>query len=177
MKKIGVAFLLILLVLSCGKKQELNKTEPYNDTIILIGPSNETGFNQDPFQEWYNENYEFYKVDLALVDDLKSLTKDVEIKTFMGTWCEDSQRETPNFYKILKAIDFDSDKHSLYAVNREKSTPQGFEKDLNITNVPTFIFYKDGKEINRIVEFPIESLEKDMYNILSGNDYKHAYAE
>ena len=95
----------------------------------------------------------------------------------MGTWCEDSQRETPNFFKLLEAINFSKNNHSLYGVSREKTTPQQFEKDLNITNVPTFIFYKNGKEINRIVEYPIESLEKDMLNILSGKDYQHAYYE
>ena len=93
----------------------------------------------------------------------------------MGTWCEDSQRETPNFIKILKQVDFDFNNLELITVNREKITPQGLENGLNITNVPTFIFYKDGKEINRIVEFPIESLEEDMINILTNKDYKHAY--
>jgi hypothetical protein len=43
--------------------------------------------------------------------------------------------------------------------------------------VPTFIFMKDGQELGRIVEYPLESLEKDMAKILSGVDYKHAYAE
>ena len=36
---------------------------------------------------------------------------------------------------------------------------------------------KNGKEINRIVEFPIETIEKDIYKILSGNEYKNAYAD
>jgi len=49
------------------------------------------------------------------------------------------------------------------------------EKDLNITNIPTFIFYKNGKEMHRIVESPMESLEKDMLKIITGQPYKHAY--
>jgi hypothetical protein len=39
------------------------------------------------------------------------------------------------------------------------------------------IFAKNGKEMNRIVEFPIQTLELDMLEILKGNDYKNAYAE
>ncbi len=62
----------------------------------------------------------------------------------------------------MDSIGFKSKKHKIYAVSREKTTPQKAEQGLNITNVPTFIFYKDGKEINRIVEYPIETLEKDM---------------
>ena len=175
--KNSIFILAFLFLVSCKTEQAINKTVPYEDTVILLGPADETGFAQEPFNFWYNANYSDYKVDETLVDELTVLSKGVEIKTFMGTWCEDSQRETPNFYKLLEAINFKENKHSLYAVSKEKTTPQEFEKDLNITNVPTFIFYKDGKEINRIVEYPIESLEKDMLNILSGKDYKHAYAE
>ena len=39
------------------------------------------------------------------------------------------------------------------------------------------IFFKDNKELNRIVEFPIQTLEQDMLEILKGNPYKNAYAE
>ena len=52
-----------------------------------------------------------------------------------------------------------------------------FEKGLNITNVPTFIFYKNGKEVNRIVESPRVSLEQDMIDIINGNNYKHIYIQ
>ena len=43
-----------------------------------------------------------------------------------------------------------------------------------VSNVPTFIFSKKG-EINRIVEFPIISLEQDILDILQDKGYKHAY--
>lgn len=175
--KNSIFILALLLFVSCKTKQEINKTVPYEDTVILLGLADETGFAQEPFNTWYNTNYSEYKVDETLVDELKPLSKGIEIKTFMGTWCEDSQRETPNFYKLLDAIEFKEKHHILYAVSREKTTPEQVEKGLNITNVPTFIFYKDGKEINRIVEYPIESLEKDMLTILSGKAYKHAYSE
>ena len=60
-------------------------------------------------------------------------------------------------------------------MTRDKTTPQKYEENLNITNIPTFIFYKDGQELNRIVEFPIEDLETDMVKILNEEPYKHAY--
>ena len=175
--KNSIFILALLLLVSCKNKTEINKIVPFEDTVILLGPANEVGFKQAPFQTWYDTNYEDYKVDEALIDELKSLSNNIEIVTYMGTWCEDSQRETPAFLKILDAIDSKKKNHKIYAVSREKTTPEQSEKDLNITNVPTFIFYKDGREINRIVEYPIESLEKDMLAILSGKDYKHAYTE
>jgi hypothetical protein len=41
--------------------------------------------------------------------------------------------------------------------------------------LPMFIFSKKGEEINRIVEFPIISLEQDILDILQDKGYKHAY--
>ncbi len=158
-------------------QEKINDTVPYEDSVMLLGEANRKGFQMDAFKDWFNTGYKDYKVDLETVAKLNPLLKDVTITVFMGTWCEDSQRETPHFYKILDEAGFDESKLTLITVSEEKTTPQGFEKGKDITNVPTIIFYKDGKELGRIVEYPIESLEKDMLAILSGKEYKHAYAE
>lgn len=196
MKKIFILFSSILLV-ACNSSKEKNKVEkststemtsenpkekindtvPYEDSVMLLGKANRKGFQMDAFKDWFNTGYADYKADSETVEQLKPLLKDVNISVFMGTWCEDSQRETPHFYKILDDADFDESKLTLITVSEEKTTPQGFEEGKNITNVPTIIFYKNEKELGRIVEYPIESLEKDMRTILSGKEYKHAYAE
>lgn len=164
-------------MISENNKEKINDTVPYEDSVMLLGKANRKGFQMDAFKDWFNAGYEGYSVDSETVEKLKPLLKDVEITVFMGTWCEDSQRETPHFYKILDEANFDESKLTLITVSDEKTTPQGFEDGKNITNVPTLIFYKNDKELGRIVEYPIESLEKDMLAILSGKEYKHAYAE
>ena len=45
----------------------------------------------------------------------------------------------------------------------------------NITNTPTIIFLKNSNEENRIVEFPYENLEKDIYKIINNMGYKNVY--
>jgi thiol-disulfide isomerase/thioredoxin len=95
----------------------------------------------------------------------------------MGTWCSDSRRDSPAFFKLIDFLDIRNQKLELIAMSLEKNTPDSLEKGLEIYNIPTFIFKKDGEEINRIVEFPIETIEKDIFNILSGEDYKNAYAD
>lgn len=93
----------------------------------------------------------------------------------MGTWCGDSKRETPRFYKILEQTDFDENNFELITVNRSKKTPNNLQEGFNIIRVPTFIFYKEGKEVGRYVEYPRETIEKDILKIVSGQPYKHSY--
>ncbi len=187
--KNAIYFLAIIFLVSCGnqkevvvsstpkvKAMEINKTVPYKETVILLGPANEDGFKQEPFNTWYEENYADYEVDKTTISSLKHLLKNVKVKAFMGTWCGDSKRETPRFFKIMEATDYNDENIELITMSRQKDTPEGSELGLNITNVPTFIFYKNGEEINRIVESPITSLEKDMIAILTGQEYKHTYA-
>jgi len=172
-------FIFIVLICFACKDQAINIAvlDEEEDTMMLLGPANEEGLQQAPFNSWYTTTYADYKVNDSLIALLKPELKDVSIKLFMGTWCEDSQRETPSFYKILDASNFNLDNLQLTAVDRDKVTPQKLEENLNITNVPTIIFYKDGEEMNRIVEYPIESLEQDILHILTNQPYKNAYFE
>jgi thiol-disulfide isomerase/thioredoxin len=97
----------------------------------------------------------------------------------MGTWCEDSQREFPVFIKLLDQIEFNFNNLTLVGVDEDKIVPNLSEKErekLNVFNVPTIIVYdKNGKEVNRFVEFPQQTLEEDLLKIFSGEDYKHVY--
>ena len=95
----------------------------------------------------------------------------------MGTWCSDSRMHSPAFFKLTDYLKIKDKNMNLIAMTLDKTTPDSLEKNQDIINIPTIIFKKNGKEINRIVEFPIETIEKDIYNILSGKDYKNAYAD
>lgn len=157
--------------------EEINNTIPYGESVMLIGKSNRKGLQMDAFKEWFSPGYQDYKADPESFEKIKPLLKDVSILVFMGTWCEDSQRDVPHLYRMLDDAGYDESKLTLINVSEEKTTPQGFENEHDISNVPTIILYKNEKELGRIVEYSIETLEKDMLSILSGKDYKHAYAE
>jgi thiol-disulfide isomerase/thioredoxin len=93
----------------------------------------------------------------------------------MGTWCEDSQREVPSFFKIIDALEANDQVQPIVGLNEDKVSHDGSAEQAGVTNVPTFVFSKDGEEINQIVEFPIISLEQDILDILQEKGYKHAY--
>jgi len=172
MKKLFFLAITTLLI-SCSAQQKI--TAEKNKRGNLIGFANKESFNQTPYSSWFNHNYKAYNTDTKTIEGLKKHLKGVTIKGFMGTWCGDSKRETPRFYKILEETNFNLKNLELITVNTSKRTPDNLQKGYNIIRVPTFIFYKDGKEIGRYVEHPRESLEKDMLKIVSGKSYKHSY--
>lgn len=168
--------LIAITMLSCGaQKQQATAVLDKDDN--LVGIATKDNFLTAPFNEWFSYNYEDYKLDEATIEQLKPLLKDVTIKAFMGTWCGDSQEQTPVFYKVLDAADFNYKHLELVAVNSAKKTPDNLQKGYDIVRVPTFMFYKKGKEIGRFVEYPRESVEADMLKIVSGQPYKHSYED
>lgn len=142
----------------------------------LLGPINQKDLEKAPHNEWFDLEYTNYKPFAKTLNQINPLLKDIEIEVFMGTWCEDSQLQVPAFFRILDELEFKG-KTTLIAVDKEKKTPSGSATAKGITNVPTFIFYKNGEEINRIVESPIDFLEDDVLAIVSGEAYKHTYED
>ncbi|MFZ0452215.1 MAG: thioredoxin family protein, partial [Ignavibacteriaceae bacterium] len=94
---------------------------------------------------------------------------DVNIEIVMGTWCSDSRREVPRFFKILDAVNYPSNKVGIICVDEDKKTQSNELDGLKIELVPTIIFYKDGNELGRIIESPHDTLEKDMIKILTAH--------
>ncbi|WBX71601.1 thioredoxin family protein [Tenacibaculum retecalamus] len=167
--------LIILLIVSCAAvpKSPVKKDKDGD----LIGIATKKDFQQEPYaSEWFNDFYSYYEIDKSATDRLKPHLKNITIKGFMGTWCGDSQREIPNFYKTLDQAEFDYKNLELVTVNRKK-TANGLEKGYDIIRVPTFIFYKNGKEIGRFVEHPVDgsTIEEDIFKIISGKPYTHPY--
>jgi thiol-disulfide isomerase/thioredoxin len=150
-------------------------TAKKNDRGYLIGIANRDSFNYDPFKKWYDTRYAQYNTDKNVIEELKPLINNYTIKGFMGTWCGDSKRGVPRFYKILEETGFDQSYFELVTVGRNKKTPDNLQEGFDLIRVPTFIFFKNGKEVGRFVERPRETLEKDMLKILKGEPYKHAY--
>lgn len=153
-------------------------TPPKTPVLVdgnLSGIQTKEAFMQAPFDSWFTSRYEAYTLDDDTKKDLKKAMKDVEIRAYMGTWCGDSKRETPKFYRLLDEIGFKEKNLTMITVDRSKSKPVDLVSGYDIRRVPTFIFYRDGKEIGRYVERPRESLEQDILKIVTGQPYKHSY--
>ena len=176
MKNILILFFTIIF-LNCetkGENENINIKISSKGEKMVVG---KISYNKlvDFSKKWENSD----QTNLNLKNDskLRSLFFNIKIKIFMGTWCEDSVREIPYLFNILNSINYNIESVEIICVDENKNTPEGYEKDFEIIKVPTIIFLKKNEEINRIVEFPVETLQKDIIKILSNNNYKHAYSE
>lgn len=174
----SVFYLLFCFTLT---SQTLN-TEITNEgeTPFLLGKIDKSGLTSKNYNTWFSKNFDQYQPDQNTTDQLSKTLKNYTVQIFLGTWCGDSKREVPHFYTILEACQFPQSQLEVIALSNKpdmyKQSPNHEEKGLNIHRVPTFIIYKNGTEVNRIVEFPVESLEKDLLNIVTTNNYIPNYS-
>ena len=167
---------LVLLISQFFTYAQVEK-EVIHKPNLLIGLTSKSDLQKQPYADWFETNYNDYKIDTAVVKKIKEHLNGLSIKAFMGTWCEDSRYEIPQFYKVMEAAGFNDRNLELIAVDISKKTPDNLHVGLDIVYIPTLIFFKNNKEIGRFVEYPRETLEKDILKIISGESYKHSYQE
>ena len=188
-------YILILAIFSaCGNSNSTNKAEiqsKVNTPIqiiadvdaeedeaqsMIVGKFTKEDLLKAPFVSWFESGYNSYVPKAEALATIKKNISDYEIVGFVGTWCPDSRREIPKIYKILDEAGYDLSKLTMVGVTRGKSTPENLEEGYNVHRVPTFIFLKDGKEVNRFVEYEVETIEEDIARIVSGQEYKNPYS-
>ena len=169
MRTYTALFVFVIFFLSCNTSLQKSASDPALSTTAaetddLLGSITRADLQRAPFSEWFDNGYQSYQLDSAAIANID--LNEMEILTFMGTWCSDSQREIPHFYRILDEIDYPNNKMTLIAIDEDKANPEKPINEWSIEYVPTIIFIKNEKEIGRIVEAPAETLEKDMLQIL-----------
>jgi hypothetical protein len=130
---------------------------------------------QAPFDEWYESGYESYVPNADTVAALSTLLDGVEVEVYFGTWCDDSKQEVPRLIRVLDDAGFSHDRLELIALSDHpgdfKFSPGGKERERLIHRTPTIVMLRDGREIARIVQFPITTLEEDMLAIATEEPY------
>ncbi len=116
---------------------------------------------------WFSEGYYLYQPDTTIIKKLSDKGIKLSFIVFGGTWCGDTKRELPRFYKITDQANIKKEKITLYFLNHDKKSPEKLEKKYKIHSIPTFIIFDNGKEVGRIVESPQNTLEKDLLEVIN----------
>lgn len=126
----------------------------------------------------WNTEFENYEPGAEDIATLAAVQENISIICVLGTWCHDSEREVPRFWKILKEADNAHLELTMFSVGRSQDEKArsimdniGFDESLRETYsvelVPTFIFMSGEVELGRIIETPEGTLEQDAAQILA----------
>lgn len=113
----------------------------------------------------YRQRKEAYQPDPDTLSYLAAVIQpDDRLEVFLGTWCDDSQREIPKLLRIVDALAAAGVKPGLrlVSVDRTKQLPASLVEGKGLEKVSTIIYVRNGAEIGRIVERPVGLLEEDL---------------
>ena len=142
-------------------------TDEKNGEPLILGYCPASIIIDSLFKDTWTTEYNNYQPDFETLDKLEGKLDNTIIKIVFRSTCSDSREQLPRLFKILNELNHDVNSITLIGVNREKQGLSNETEGLEIELVPTIIFYKDAKEIGRIVETPVESMEKDLLKIIS----------
>lgn len=135
---------------------------------VLKGYINRQVLESDTAFKWFAENMKYGTPNASAVEAFKNNADKFSMIVFGGTWCHDTQNLLPIFYQLVDKSGYSESKITLVAVDRKKHGPDDLHTKYNITNVPTFIVLKDGKEVGRVVEYGKEGMiDKELGEIVS----------
>ncbi len=139
---------------------------------ILVGSVTRAELKAPPYSEWFEAQYARYQPDAASVERLRPLLGSVSIEAYFATWCGDSRRQVPRLVRLLDLAAFDDRRLGLIGLSDRamefKQAPGHPEAKRYIHRTPTMVIVREGREIGRIVETPVVSLEADLLAILEG---------
>lgn len=145
--------LFCLLPIGKGIAQNTEITMDTKGKQIWVGNIAISALAANPDFEWFGENKKNYTPDPKSVEILSNHKEDVYLLIFGGTWCDDTHQILPHYIAWIEAAAFPESHITIIGVDRQKVSVGNLSKTMNITNVPTAIIFKDGKEIGRVLEF------------------------
>lgn len=135
---------------------------------VLKGFISKQELATDSSFKWFAENQKGYTPDQNALQLLRANRDSINIIAFGGTWCGDTKYILPKFFVLADAAGLSQDRITLLGVDHNKKTIQHLSEALGITNVPTLIVMKNGKELGRVVEYGHTGLfDKDLAEILA----------
>jgi len=104
----------------------------------------------------YDQRTKDYTPDITVLEMMKSYVRAGDrVEVYMGTWCQDSQREVPRFLRIVDDLRSQFGVElpvTFVALDRSKQKPAELVAGKNVEKVATFIYYRGDDELGRIVE-------------------------
>ncbi len=144
---------------ACGISSKAQLTKPTfevvkdDETKVLKGTITRANIENDTAFKWFADNMKYGQADAEAVAAFSKFGQQFTMVVFGGTWCHDTQNLLPVYYRLVDKSNYPEKNILLVGVDREKTAFADMHKKYAIINVPTFIVFKDGKEVGRVVEY------------------------
>lgn len=102
---------------------------------------------------WFARNKKDYTPDESALQTLKANKDSVNIIAFGGTWCHDTWFVLPRLLALTEAAGVAPERITIIGLDENKKSVNHLPEAFNITNVPTIIVMKNGKELGRVIEY------------------------
>lgn len=166
-KKILATSLLLVSLLSAASAQKAYKTRYDNaGNKVLVGPINEKILANDSAFMWFFTGVNRYHPDTAWTKYISFYRDSFEVVAFMGTWCPDSKRLVPQFYRVMMASSYPLSRIRLYGLDHQLHGLGEEATRYDIDKTPTFVFLHRGQVIGKIQDKIYRSMEADIVSIL-----------
>lgn len=117
--------------------------------------------------EWKVKIDEKYTPKAQWMDSLEQVGGPYAVRIYAGTYCPDSKKWVPRLLGLRKDLPLAD--MEVISMDTTKKDAEGLAQADKIEKIPTFIFYKNGNEVGRIVEKPKGRLEKALYYTLKND--------
>lgn len=153
MKKILSLSIAILSATVLFAQSSVEISRDHNGSKVLKGFIPKKELVTDTAFSWFVQAQKSFTPNADVVKQYAAAKDSVQILVFGGTWCDDTKHLLPAFIATTDAAGIPADHVTLIGVDRDKKTLFNLSETFNITNVPTFIVMKNGKEVGRVVEY------------------------
>jgi thiol-disulfide isomerase/thioredoxin len=162
-----LAFAVLATVACASASGPAGSASQPEDTPVLVGPVTREAI-EEAMPAWVQAQVEA-ELDAEAARGLASVEPGAELTVYLGTWCGDSRREVPRFWRALDEsggmVPFEV---RYVGVDREKKEPAEAVISDDVRYVPTFIVRRGGQEVGRIVEESPNGLETDLLALFRG---------
>jgi thiol-disulfide isomerase/thioredoxin len=173
MKKIAFLSIALFTATLLFAQSAVEISRDHNGSKVLKGFIAKKELVTDTAFSWFVQSQKSFTPNADVVKQYAAAKDSVNILVFGGTWCDDTKHLLPNFIATTDAAGFPVDHITLIGVDRNKKTLFNLSETFNITNVPTFIAMKNGKEIGRVVEYGRMGMpEKELAEMITASAAK-----
>lgn len=132
---------------------------------VLVGQIDEQTLANDSAFMWFFTGVNRYRPDTAWTKYISFYRDSFDVVVFAGTWCPDTKRLLPQFYRVMMNSSYPVNRIKLYGLDHHLHGADAATQ-YDVDDVPTFIFLRQGQEIGRIKDRLQRTMEQDIVSIL-----------